>query len=53
MEIQLWLGTLMCLIWMIGLKLITTLGMKKDKEIDDSLDSASDYTIKIDNLPYG
>ena len=37
---------------MIGLRLITTLGMKKDKEIDDSLDSASDYSIKIDNLPY-
>jgi hypothetical protein len=27
--------------------------MKKDQEIDDSLDSASDYTVKVDNLPYG
>ena len=53
MSIQLWLGALMCLIMMVGLKLITTLGMKKDKEIDDSLDSASDYTIKIQNLPFG
>ena len=34
MSIQLWLGALMCLIMMVGLKLITTLGMKKDKEIE-------------------
>lgn len=53
MQIQLWLGFFMCILWMVGLKFITTLGLKKDRDIDDSLDSASDYTIKIDNLPYG
>ena len=52
-NIQLWLGFVMCVFWLIGLKLISSFGMKKDREIDASLESASDYTIRIDNLPYG
>ena len=53
MEYQLWNGFVMCVLWMIGLRLIISLGLKKHKWIDDSLDSASDYTVKIENLPYG
>ena len=29
------------------------LGEKKNEEIDNLLDSASDYTIRIENLPFG
>ena len=53
MNFQLWLGFFMCIFWLVGLKFISSLGARKDREIDDSLESASDYTIKIDNLPYG
>lgn len=53
MNFQIWLGFCMCIFWLLGLNLISALGARKDREVDDSLESASDYTIKIDNLPYG
>lgn len=51
--LQLSLGTLVTICWFIGIKLIEYLGKKKNEEIDDLLDSASDYAIRIENLPFG
>lgn len=46
-NLQLWIGMLAALFWFFGIKLIEFLGEKKNQEIDDLLDSASDYTIRI------
>lgn len=45
--LQLWLGAFVAICWFIGIKLIEYLGKKKNEEVDDLLDSASDYTIRI------
>ena len=47
------MGLFVSMAWFIGVKFIEYLGNRKDKEIDELLDSASDYTIRIENLPYG
>ena len=51
-NLQLWLGVALCIVWLFGLKFIQMMGYEKDRNIDSLLDSASDYNIKIDNLPY-
>ena len=48
-----WLGFIFCLLWIIGVRLITKLGIEKDNKIDLSLNSASEYTLSIGNLPFG
>lgn len=50
---QQWLGLLMCIIWSIGVRLIRKLGRKKNQQIDDELDSSSDYTVFLEKLPLG
>ena len=44
---QLWMGFFLSIVWFFSLTFINYIGEKKDKDIDDFLDSASDYTIKI------
>jgi len=41
----------MCIIWIFSVKFIKHLGDSKNEEIDEMLDSASDYTVRVDNLP--
>ena len=53
MSLQLWLGFIFCMVWIVAVRLITELGIKKDTEIDESLNSASDYTLRVENLPFG
>lgn len=53
MQIQVWLGFLMCIIWIIGTRIIRSMGRILNKKIDSLLDSSSDYKIQIYNLPYG
>ena len=53
MEIQVWLGFLLCLIWVIAIRVLRSLGRILNKKIDNLLDSSSDYVIQISNLPYG
>ena len=50
---QLWIGMFFFVIWKIGVRFIELLGEKKNEEIDNLLDSASDYTVRIENLPFG
>ncbi len=50
--IQVWLGLILCVIWLLGIKLISILAHDLNNKIDMNLDSASDYSIKIENLPY-
>jgi hypothetical protein len=53
MLIQLILGMVMCIIWVIALRCIYYAGLSKEQTIDDQLDSSSDYSIFIDHLPAG
>lgn len=53
MQIQVWLGLLMCVIWILGTRIIRSMGRILNKKIDSLLDSSSDYVIQIYNLPYG
>jgi len=53
MQIHLWLGFTMCVIWIIGTRIIRSMGRILNKKIDSLLDSSSDYVIQIYNLPYG
>ena len=48
---QLWLGFVMCLFWGFAVHLIRAEGRKKNREIDDQLDSSADYQIFMENLP--
>lgn len=41
----------MCLFWSIGVRFIKAWGRKKNKQIDDKLDSASDHYIFMERLP--
>lgn len=53
MQIHLWLGFTMCVIWIIGTRIIRSMGRILNRKIDSLLDSSSDYVIQIYNLPYG
>lgn len=53
MQIHLWLGFVMCVIWIIGTRIIRSMGRILNRKIDSLLDSSSDYVIQIYNLPYG
>ncbi len=53
MEVQVWLGFLLCLIWVIAIRVIRSLGRILNKKIDNLLDSSSDYVIQLSNLPCG
>ena len=50
---QLWLGLVFSFVWVVTLRFIKFIGREKNKMVDLYLRSASDYTIKIENLPYG
>ena len=51
--VQVWLAVPMCLFWAIGIRIIRKMGRYKNKQIDDKLDSSSDYCIWIQDLPSG
>lgn len=51
--IQSWLGLAAMAIWIILSRIIKYVGAIKNKEMDKNLTSASDFAIKIANLPYG
>lgn len=51
--IQLILGMIMCVVWVITLRCVQHIGEKKEKSIDNRLDSSSDLSIFISNLPPG
>jgi hypothetical protein len=53
MRIQVWLGFALCVFWIIGIKVIRSMGRILNKKIDSLLDSSSDYVIQISNLPNG
>lgn len=53
MQIHLWLGFVMCVIWIIGTRIIRSMGRILNRKIDSLLDSSSDYVIQVYNLPYG
>lgn len=50
---QLILGTVMCLLWALGTRLIRDFGRKKNRDIDAKLDSSSDYYVWIERMPVG
>ena len=51
--IQLTLGMILAIVWFFSIKFTFYLGEKKNEEIDEMLESSSDYTIRIQNLPSG
>lgn len=53
MQVQVWLGFVLCLVWIISIRVLRSLGRILNKKIDNLLDSSSDYVIQISNLPYG
>ena len=53
MRIEGYLGLSGMIILIVYMRWIKHLGTLKDKSIDKNLISSSDYTIKINNLPYG
>lgn len=53
MTIQVWLGFVFCVVWLIALRVIRSMGRVLNQKIDRFLDSSSDYVIQIDNLPIG
>lgn len=53
MQIQAWLGFLLCVIWIVAIRVLRSMGRILNKRIDSLLDSSSDYVIQIYNLPYG
>lgn len=53
MQIQVWLGFLLCVIWIVAIRVIRSMGRILNKRIDSLLDSSSDYVIQIYNLPSG
>ena len=50
---QLVLGLIICIVWSVSLRLIRAKGRRKMHEIDNKLDSSSDYCILLENLPEG
>lgn len=53
MLVQWWLGLAYCIFWLIAFRFVKYYGRQKNEIIDKKLNSASDKTIKITNLPYG
>lgn len=53
MQIQVWLGLVICIIWLMAIRIIRSMGRIFNRKIDASLDSSSDYAIQIYNLPFG
>lgn len=51
--IQGWLGLAAMVIWVILSRIVKYVGREKNREMDRDLISASDFAIKIGNLPYG
>lgn len=51
LHIQLWLGFVICLVWIIGIRVVRSLGRLLNRKIDSELDSSSDYCIEISHLP--
>ena len=45
--IQLSLGMIFSIVWFYSIKFTFFLGEKKNQEIDDMLESSSDYTIRL------
>ena len=50
---QLVLGLIFGIIWLFSIKFTSFLGERKNNEIDDMLESSSDFTIRLENLPNG
>lgn len=50
-QMQLWAGFICTVFWALGFNIVEFLGYKKHEEIDDLLDSTSDYTVILENLP--
>lgn len=52
-SIQSWLGLAAIIVWILLSRIMKYVGAIKNKEMDKNLTSASDFAIKIGNLPYG
>jgi hypothetical protein len=52
-DVQVWLGLAAMVIWVISSRVVRYVSKIKNEEIDQHLTSASDYAIKIGELPYG
>lgn len=53
LHIQVWLGLIICIIWILGIRIVRSFGRQLNKKIDSRLDSSSDYCIQVSNLPLG
>jgi hypothetical protein len=47
------LGIVLCGIWVFSLRVLQYFGKKINIQLDNNLSSSSDFSIKINNLPYG
>lgn len=46
-KIQVCLGIILCIIWILSVRVIRSMGRNLNKKIDGFLDSSSDYVIQI------
>ena len=51
--IKVWLAIPMSILWAIGVRIVRDLGRMKNIDIDEKLDSSSDYCIWMEGLPEG
>lgn len=53
LRVQVWLGFLLCIVWIVSIRVLRSMGRILNRKIDSFLDSSSDYMIQITNLPNG
>lgn len=51
--VQVWLGLFFCIAWIFLLRVIKYFGRRTTHKLDDRFKTASDYAVKIENLPFG
>lgn len=48
-----WIGLGVMILWILNTRLVKYYGFYQNKMIDKSMKSASDFAVKVDNLPVG
>ena len=51
--IQSWIGVGFCIIWVFMIRIVKYIGRWTNITLDSKWSSASDFAIKIENLPFG
>lgn len=52
-NLEFMLGIAFCVTWIFSLRVLKYKGAKIDHELDTQLKTSADYSVKVDNLPFG